>query len=101
MTKPSSLSTCAMVTFTLVEGMSTAGDSMRFALRMRVNMSAIESVIILASLLDRLRLALARRPASAIRKRNNGLPACLLHTRDQTLVRHVAEADPANAELAI
>src|ERR1017187_4504279 len=69
MTKPSSLSTCAMVTFTFVEGMSTAGDSMRFALRMRVNMSAIESVIILASLLNGFRLAFARRPASAKRKR--------------------------------
>src|SRR5713101_1405593 len=43
--KPSSLSTCARCCFKCVEGISTAGDSMRLALRMRVSMSAIGSVI--------------------------------------------------------
>src|SRR5712691_3440285 len=89
MTKPSSLSTCAIVTFTFVEGMSTAGDSMRFALRMRVNMSAIESVIML-------RILLVATPQAA-----HCLPARLLHAWDQALVRHVAETNSADAELAI
>src|SRR4051794_847764 len=61
--------------------MSTAGDSMRLALRTRVSMSAIGSVI-MAAFLPR-------------------LPARLLHAGDQTLVGHVAEADAAQAELAV
>src|SRR4051794_4790785 len=77
--KPSSLRTCAMLAFRRVAGMSTAGRSMRLALRMRVSMSAIGSVIMV----------------------RNSSPARLLDARDQAAVRHVAEADPADAELAV
>src|ERR1700730_12208932 len=80
MMKPSSLSTWAMRCFIFVAGMSTTGRSMRLALRMRVSMSAIGSVIIAAS------------PSS---------PAGLLDAGDQPVGGHVPEADPADAELAV
>src|SRR5579871_5075837 len=59
--------------------MSTAGRSMRTALRMRVSMSANESVIML------------RVPS----------PASLLDARNQAIAGHVAETNTADAELAI
>src|ERR1051325_11477142 len=80
MMKPSSFSTWATCSFMCVEGISTAGDSMRLPLRIRVNMSAIGSVIMGSVSL---------------------LPAGLGHTGDQALARHVAEADAAEAELAV
>src|SRR5205085_8441603 len=79
MMKPSSLSTWAMRCLSLVLGMSTAGRSMRLALRMRVSMSAIGSVI-MAGILS---------------------PARFLDARDQAVAGHVAEADAADAELAV
>src|SRR5947209_5750703 len=79
MTKPSSLSTWAMRVLSLVEGMSTAARSMRAALRMRVSMSAIGSVIMVAS------------PS----------PTRLLDARDQAVAGQVAEADAADAELPV
>src|SRR5579859_8053231 len=78
--KPSSLSTWATCCFMSVDGISTAGDSMRLPLRMRVSMSAMGSVI------------MAVFP---------GLPARLPHAGDEPLVGHVAEANAAQAELAI
>src|SRR2546421_8165790 len=77
--KPSSLSTWATRALSLVAGMSTAGRSMRLALRMRVSMSARESVIMVGS------------PS----------PAGLGHARDQSVAGHVAETDAADAELAV
>src|SRR6476646_10107636 len=77
--KPSSLSTWATRALSLVAGMSTAGRSMRLALRIRVSMSARESVIMVGS------------PS----------PAGLGHARYQTVAGHVAETDAANAELAV
>src|SRR5690242_11280899 len=77
--KPSSLSTWATFTFSRLAGMSTAGRSMRVALRMRVSMSASVSVIMAAI----------------------PLPAGLGHAGDQAAAGHVPEADPANAELAV
>src|SRR5262249_48367761 len=65
--------------FSLVAGISTTGRSMRLALRSRVSMSAIGSVII-AGILS---------------------PAGLLDARDQAVAGHAAEADPADAELAV
>src|SRR5258708_5164349 len=56
--------------------MSTEGRSMATALRMRVSMSAIGSVIIES-------------------------PACLLHSGNQSIQSHVAETQPAQLELAI
>src|SRR5882762_8480361 len=79
--KPSSLSTWAMRVFVCVEGISTAGNSVRLALRTRVNMSAIGSVIMVGN------------PLCS--------PARLLDARNQPLVGHVAKADSADAELAI
>src|SRR5262245_17419967 len=77
--KPSSLRTLAMAALSLVAGMSTAGRSMRLALRMRVSMSAIGSVIMVSA------------PS----------PAGLGHTRDEAVRGHPAEADAADAELAV
>src|SRR5207302_9799922 len=79
MMKPSSLSTWAMRCFIWVPGMSTTGRSMRLALRMRVSMSAIGSVI-MALILS---------------------PTRFLDAGDQPVAGHVAEADAADAELAI
>src|SRR5690348_17297675 len=59
--------------------MSTAGRSMRLALRMRVSMSARLSVIMVGS------------PS----------PAGLLDAGNQAVAGHVAEADAADAELAV
>src|SRR5262245_7222597 len=56
--------------------MSTNGRSMATALRMRVSMSAMGSVII-------------------------GSPARLLHAGNQSIQRQVAEAQPAQLELAV
>src|SRR5262245_23981677 len=78
MTKPSSLSTCATFIFSRVAGMSTTCRSMRLALRMRVSMSARGSVIMACS-----------------------SPARFLHTRDHAVAGQPAEADPADAELAV
>src|SRR5437763_7022560 len=76
---PSSFSTWATLIFSRVAGMSTNGISMRLALRMRVSMSASVSVIMVVS----------------------SSPARLLDTRNQPAARHVAEADAADAELAV
>src|SRR5271166_2697912 len=76
---PSSLSTWATLAFNLVAGMSTAGRSIREAFRMRVSMSATGSVIMVAF------------PS----------PACSLDARNQSVAGQIAEADPANAKLAI
>src|SRR6266404_5433746 len=56
--------------------MSTNGRSIETALRIRVSMSAMGSVIMLS-------------------------PARLLHTGDQPVKGHIAEAQPAQLELAI
>src|SRR5919108_2326932 len=76
---PSSLSTWATPILRRVAGMSTAGRSMRLALRMRVSMSARLSVIMVGA------------PS----------PAGLLDAGDQAVAGHVAEADAADAELAV
>src|SRR5262245_11254548 len=77
--KPSSLRTWATAILSLLAGISTTWRSMRLALRMRVNMSAMGSVI-MARFLS---------------------PARLLDARDQSVRGHVAEADPADAELPV
>src|ERR1044071_5382700 len=65
---------CAMLSFILECGTSTAGSNARCALRIRVNMSEIGSII--------------------------KLPACLRHTRNQSIQRGFAERQPRAAELA-
>src|SRR4051794_12122075 len=75
---PSSLRTWTTAAFTLVAGMSTAGRSMRLALRMRVSRSARGSVIMVV-------------PS----------PARLHDPGDQPVEGQVTEADPAHAELAV
>src|SRR5207248_5244989 len=77
--KPSSLSTWAIFSLRRVVGISTAGRSMRLALRMRVSMSAIGSVIMAVW----------------------SLPARLHHAGDEAVAGHVAEADASYAELAV
>src|SRR5579872_2754470 len=65
-----------MPTFSCDDGISTEGRSIATALRMRVSMSAMGSVIIKS-------------------------PACLLHSGNQSVQCHVAEAQAAQFELAI
>src|SRR6185437_10844310 len=77
--KPSSLSTWATAILILLAGMSTAGLSMRLALRMRVSMSARESVIMLIA------------PS----------PASLLDARNQAIAGHVTKTNATDAEFAI
>src|SRR5579884_3873363 len=74
---PSSLSRRAISTFIFELGISTRSCSALLALRMRVSMSAIGSVS--TSFL---------------------LPTGLRHAGDGALVRELAQADPAEAELA-
>src|SRR5689334_4182003 len=76
---PSSLSTRATRCLNLVDGISTNCRSMRVAFRMRVSMSARESVIMSAY------------PS----------PAGFLNARDEPITGHVAETDAADAELAV
>src|ERR1043166_947882 len=68
-----------MASLNLLAGMSTTWRSMRLALRMRVSMSAMGSVI-MAQFLS---------------------PARFLDAGNQSVGRHVAETDPADAELAV
>src|SRR5262245_30192258 len=77
--KPSSLSTWAIRSFWRVVGMSTAGRSTRLALRRRVSMSAMGSVIMAGV----------------------SSPARFLDAGDQAVAGHAAEADPADPELAV
>src|SRR5690348_3127341 len=96
-------------------GMSTTGRSMRTALRMRVSMSAIGSVIMAGSILS---TAAGNTPGDVPHTRGPGLsarresargpigpaallPARFLHSRDQSPQRQVPEADPADAEFAV
>src|SRR3954469_3720377 len=76
--KPSSFRTWATLRFKFVAGMSTAGRSIRLAFRIRVSMSARGSVIMVAA-----------------------SPTRLFDAGDQPVARHIAEADPADAELAV
>src|SRR5579883_87258 len=80
--KPSSSSTRASATLSLVAGISTSGRSISLALRMRVSMSAIGSVIMAVSSLSR-------------------LPGCLADARDHPVARKLTETNPAAAELAV
>src|SRR5437773_9070236 len=74
---PSSLRRRAISTFILELGMVACSCSALLALRMRVSMSAIGSVSTVSL-----------------------LPARLRHAGNRALVRQLAEADPAEAELA-
>src|SRR5581483_9321713 len=90
--KPSLLSTWAICTFTPEQGMSTAGASTRLPLRSRVSMSEMGSVIMVAI------------TPVAGQDRNPGLqrsPARFLDAGDEPVARHIAEANAADAELAI
>src|SRR5581483_3630121 len=93
--KPSSLSTWAMRCLSLVDGMSTAGDSMRFALRIRVSMSAMGSVSMMGNSCTEPFLA------EVSTRRHGYLPARFLDAGDQALQGHVPEANAAHAELAV
>src|SRR5437763_15998157 len=77
--KPSSLRTWARLILRRDAGMSTAGRSMALALRMRVSMSAIWSVIMVVG----------------------ASPAGLLDAGNQPIAGQVAEADPADAKFTV
>src|SRR5262245_33311997 len=76
---PSSFRTWAMLALSLVAFISAAGRSIEFALRIRVSMSAIGSVIM----------------------GFGPLPARLADARDHPVGRQVAETDAADAELPV
>src|SRR5690348_6860614 len=78
--KPSSWRMWAMRTFKSDAGIFTVLAWIVFALRMRVIMSAIGSVIMIGS---------------------SRSPRGLAHARDLALVRHAAQADAADAELLV
>src|SRR5580698_4220774 len=77
--KPSFWSTLARLSFNFEEGILTLSNIAEFALRMRVSMSAIGSVIVMSVL----------------------LPTCLRDAGDLTGVDHHAQADSTQAELAV
>src|SRR5580704_13621651 len=83
-------------------GMPTVSWYAEFALRNRVSMSAIGSVIVMAN-----RPSSPRFPAGSHRHRDlrcarsSWLPTGLGDARQLTAVRHRAEADPAQAEPAV
>src|SRR5262245_25887249 len=97
MIKPSSLRTWATFFFSLVAGISTAGRSIALALRIRVSMSAIGSVII------------SNAPYWTNRthefheshQSHDSSPTRFPHTWDHAVAGHIPETNPANAELAI
>src|SRR4051812_32372013 len=90
-----------MFFLSLVADISTAGRSMLLALRMRVSMSAMGSVIMGKFL----RVSGPRYPAAAPRRPEpralSMSPAGLADAGDEAVAGHVAEADPADAELAV
>src|SRR6478609_6618353 len=75
-------------------GMATSSWNAVFALRMRVSMSAIGSVMVMTVLLS-------RRGSLAGLWRRSWLPGGLGDARQLAGVRHLAQADPAQAELAV
>src|SRR5688500_18213833 len=74
-------------------GMSTRGWFAAIALRMRVSMSAIGSVILINSVLSIAAVRSSRLPHSKL------LPARLHDAGDLPLKRKLAQGDPRNAEL--
>src|SRR5436190_23872558 len=66
--------------------MSTVAWAAWIALRIRVRKSAMGSVLALKGCLGRF---------------GSGLPGGLRHSRDEAVVGHLTQADPAQAELAI
>src|ERR1017187_5157760 len=77
--KPSLCKTLAKFSFSLELGILTLSNIAAFALRIRVSMSAIGSVIVIAVL----------------------LPTCFRDAGDLTGVNHHAQADSTQAELAV
>src|SRR6476646_4625142 len=101
---PSSLSTWAMLALSLVAFISAAGRSIEFALRIRVSMSAIGSVIMAVSSEFRVSSFEFPAPAPVFRlgtrnpKLETGSPARLADARDHPVGRQVAETNAADAE---
>src|SRR5215207_4689176 len=73
-------------TLSLDDGMSTVSWAAWIALRIRVRKSAMGSVLALKG---------------CLRSKRLGLPGGLGHAGDEAVVRHLAQADPAQAELAV
>jgi len=85
--------------FSFDEGMSTYGRSICTALRMRVNMSAIGSVIISRNSPANVCHGCSPRPPNDASTRTS--PTGLFHPRNHAFVAQLAEADPAQLELAV
>src|SRR3954469_7205375 len=90
----------AISTFSFETGMSTRRCFAPQALRMRVSISAIGSVMLINSISSFYRI----RPKSAVRSfrgthRNEWLPARLADARDIARQRHLSETNSADAKL--
>src|SRR5881628_479575 len=92
----------AISTFSFDTGMSTRRCFAPQALRMRVSISAIGSVMLIKSFSSFYRIPTQgpQFAASAGRVEMNGLPARLADARDVARQRHLSEADSADAEFA-
>src|SRR6185503_17131610 len=90
----------AISTFSFETGMSTRRCFAPQALRMRVSISAIGSVMLIKSISSfyRIQTKSAVRSVSARTHRNEWLPARLADARDIARERQVSETDSADAE---
>src|SRR6476646_5915625 len=84
----------AISTFSFETGMSTRRCFAPQALRMRVSISAIGSVMLIESFSSSYRIPARRRWT----RRSEWLPACLANARDIARQRHLSETDSAEAE---
>src|SRR6266487_1623200 len=98
---PSSLSRRAISSLIREFGISTWSWSARFALRMRLSMSAIGSVNIGFSSISRAKRSGQTSSMENAKHFSSSLPGTLGHAGDRAFVRELAQADPAEAELAI
>src|SRR4051812_925257 len=90
----------AISTFSFDTGMSTRRGFAPQAVRMRVSISAIGSVMLINSDSSFYRIPTRSAVRRSRRVKMNGLPAGLADARDVARQRHLAETDSADAELA-
>src|SRR5215210_631408 len=90
----------AISTFSFDTGISTRRCFAPQALRMRVSISAIGSVMLIKSISSFYRIPTKSAVRRLRRVKMNGLPARLADARDVSRQRHLTETDSADAELA-
>src|SRR6266550_2609797 len=97
--KPSLLSTLAIATFILEAGMLTYSCFAVTALRIRVSMSAIGSVMFKACVSSFSRAHPLQVLSGRTAAYSPALPTRLLNSRQLSAQRHLPEIDPAQAEI--